>query len=177
MQLIQSRYQETFSADISPNFPDYLSHGRQGSPRAALGYARAGSAPLFLESYLDQAIETLASSALDRPVERQQIVEIGNFAAVDPYSMIELWGAAANDLAEWGDVAVATLTAPLRRMFRRIGIPFTEIAPARRERLGENAACWGSYFDQDPMVCAGIISDGQSAMRCFLGRRNRRKAA
>ena len=131
----------------------------------------------FLEAYLDAPVEDLAAIALGRPVARRQIVEIGNLAAVNPLAMIALWGAAANDLAALGDVAVATLTAPLRAMFRRIGIPIAAIAPARGERLGSAASAWGRYYDQDPWVCAGVIANGQAAINCFLERRAGRVAA
>ncbi len=177
VQLSQRRYRECFAADLLPNFPIYMSQTAAGNSTAALGYARAGTEPLFLEAYLDAPIEALAGPALRRTVSRAQIVEIGNLAAVSPQAMIALWGAAANDLAAFGDVAVATLTEPLRAMFRRVGIPVTEIAEARAERLGAAAPRWGAYFDQDPRVCAGVIADGQQAIAAFLGRRLSRKVA
>ena len=175
--MIRQRYRDCFAAELSPGFSDYIHRPGTGGSTAALGYARAADAPLFLEAYLDAPVEDLASIALDRPVARRQIVEIGNLAAVNPLAMIALWGAAANDLAALGDVAVATLTAPLRAMFRRIGIPIAAIAPARGERLGSAASAWGRYYDQDPWICAGIIADGQAAINCFVERRAARQAA
>lgn len=177
VQLIRRRYRECFAADLSPSFPAYMTSTTAGTSTAALGYARAGVEPLFLEAYLDVPIETLVGPALGRPVERPQIVEIGNLAAVSPQAMIALWGAAANDLAAFGDIAVATLTAPLRAMFRRIGVPVTEIAEARAERLGTTAERWGAYFDRDPRVCAGVIAEGQHPIAAFLSRNTRRKVA
>lgn len=53
--------------------------------------------------------------------------------------MIELWGRAANDLGSDGEVAVATLTAPLRRMVAWIAmIPQHgfDVAQHLRERWG-----------------------------------------
>ena len=114
---------------------------------------------------------------LDGAVPRKDIIEDGNFAAETAIAMIELWGAAANDLAGRSAIAVATLTAPLRRIFTRIGVPIVEIAPARPEALGAAAAEWGRYYETDPRVCAGIIREGQAAISAFLARRNRREAA
>ncbi len=175
--LIRRRYRDVFGASLTPGFGAWMHSGAQEASGAALGYRRAGEEPLFLECYLDQPVEAAVTSALGRKIDRQQIVEIGNFASDNALAMIELWGAAANDLGAGSEVAVATLTAPLRRMFARIGLPVTVIAPARPERLAAAAEEWGSYYAQDPQVCAGIIADGQQAIAAFLQRRHRREAA
>ncbi|MDR2856983.1 MAG: thermostable hemolysin [Novosphingobium sp.] len=171
------RYSTAFGADIVPGFETFLSSQAEKRPVAALGYRRAGPVPLFLEAYLDAPAERLASAALGRSVLRSQIIEIGNFAAVNGHTMIRLWGAAANDLAGAGEVAIATLTRPLRHMFARIGVPIIELAPAHRERLGSSAGIWGCYYELDPCVCVGIIADGQRAINAFLTRRHRSEAA
>jgi len=175
--LIRRKYREAFGAQLSPSFASYLGCAGSGDCGAALGYRRAGEDPLFLEAYLDEAIEDTVSRVFGRPVTRESIIEIGNFAADNAMSMVALWGAAANDLAGSGEVAVATLTSPLRRMFARIGVPIVELAEARPERLDADAAEWGSYYQTDPRVCAGLIAEGQEAIAAFLGRRQRRKAA
>jgi Thermostable hemolysin len=175
--LIRRRYHDVFSATITPGFGAWMHSGAHGASGAALGYRRACEELLFLECYLDQPVEKAVSSALGRAVSRAQIIEIGNFASDNALAMIELWGAAANDLAGGHEVAVATLTAPLRSMFGRIGLPITVLAPARPERLGGNAAAWGGYYELDPQVCAGIIADGQQAINAFQQRRLRRAAA
>ena len=142
-----------------------------------MGYRRAGTEPLFLEAYLDKPIETLVSARLRRPIERDAIIEIGNLAASNVWSMIALWGEAANDLGDTSDVVVATLTAPLRRMFARIGVPVHELVEADPAKLGSAAANWGSYYAQDPRVCAGRIAEGQRAIAQFLAKRRRESAA
>lgn len=177
LQFVGRRYRDAFGARLAPNFSAYLTCETGRESTAALGYARAGAAPLFLEAYLDDPVEALVSAAYARPVARSRIIELGNFAAINPLAMVCLWGAAANDLAARGDIAVATMTGSLRGMFRRIGVPIVELARARPDRLGKAAADWGSYFDQDPVVCAGAISDGQRALNRFLERRARREVA
>jgi hypothetical protein len=174
---LHGRYSTVFGAELSTGFETYMDCCAASRSRAALGYRRAGAEPLFLEAYLDAPVEQLAGAALGRTVIRDQMVEIGNFAADNGHVMIQLWGAAANDLAGQGEVAVATLTRPLRRMFARIGVPLVELAPAQRERLGSDAQTWGCYYDLDPRVCVSIIADGQRAINAFLNRRYRHKAA
>jgi hypothetical protein len=172
-ELIDRKYREAFGARLNPSFSDWMAQG-EGS---ALGYRRAGPDPLFLEAYLDQPVEMLVSKALGQIVDRDAIVEIGNFAADNALAMIELWGSAANDLGGSSEVAVATLTAPLRSMFARIGLPILPLAPADPARLGGAAGEWGSYYASDPMVCMGVIAEGQAAIGRFLSRRKRRLAA
>lgn len=171
--LVGRKYREVFGASVKAGYAEWMSRGQA----AALGYRRAGSDPLFLESYLDEPVEAMASRAFGRAIERTAIVEIGNFAADNALAMVDLWGSAANDLGAASEVAAATLTAPLRRMLQRIGLPLVEIASARPERLGPDARHWGSYFAQDPVICLGEIASGQAAIASFLARRARRAAA
>ena len=172
---VDDTYRRAYGARRAAVFGDYLSRG--GAGRAALGYRRAGAEPLFLEAYCDDPIETLVSAALDRTVSRDAIVEIGNLAANNAWSMIALWGEAANDLGGASEVVVATLTAPLRRMFARIGVPAYRLMAADPAKLGPAAADWGSYYAQDPCICAGPIAEGQRAIAGFLARRRRENAA
>jgi hypothetical protein len=171
------RYLEVFGASPLPSFGEYVAAGREPDRLAGLGYRRASDGGLFLESYLDEPVEVEVGKALGRSIARSDVVEIGNFAADNAFVMLELWGAAANDLAGSSEIAVATLTAPLRRIFNRIGLPFVSVRPARPERLGQGAREWGSYYQQDPQVCAGVIADGQAAIARWHGRRAPRAAA
>lgn len=172
-ELVASRYREAFGATVRPGFANWL----QVTDGAALGYRRANSGSLFLEGYLDQPVEAAVGEVLGRAIDRSAIVEIGNFAATNALAMIELWGSAANDLGAASEIAVATLTAPLRRMFERIGLPITAICPARPERLSGDLAEWGGYYELDPVVCMGVIADGQAAIAAFLARRSNRAEA
>nr|WP_166179857.1 thermostable hemolysin [Altererythrobacter segetis] len=170
---IDETFRRAYGTDKAAGYGDYAIACRHGAVRAALGYRRAGTQPLFLEAYLDEPIESIVSAKLGRPITRDAIVEIGNLAADNAWQMISLWGEAANDLGSSSEVVVATLTAPLRRMFARIGIPVHELAPADPARLDAAAGEWGSYYRTDPRVCAGSIVDGQRAIAAFLARRGR----
>lgn len=177
ISLISRKYRDVFGAMLKPAFGTYLHCGAHEESGAALGYQRAGEQPLFLERYLEQPVEQAVSGAFGRTIDRTRIVEIGNFAADNALAMVELWGAAANDLGGSSEVAVATLTAPLRRMFARIGLPILVLAPASAAFLGTEAREWGSYYELDPQVCAGMIVEGQTAISAFLQRRYNRQAA
>lgn len=173
-ELVRRRFLAAHGAQVQPAYEHMMAQSRGGVVKAALGYRRAGTAPLFLERYLDAPVEQILSRALAQDVRRDSVLEIGNLAAEDALSLVALWGAVANDLGGQCEVAVATLTADLRRMFARIGVPMLFLAPADASRIDEPAS-WGRYYDRDPWVCGGLIDEGQRAIAAFFARR--RKAA
>lgn len=169
--LISRRYGEVHSACGPMSFDHFLTSSSASGSSAALGYRVAADEPLFLETYLGEPVEVAVSRALHQSVLRHEIVELGNLAAINGLAMVDLWARAANDLSAISRVAVATLTAPVRCMFARIGLPVVELAPARPAALGEAAQHWGSYYDKDPRVCVGLIADGQEALARHAARR------
>lgn len=174
--LITNKYAQAYRATPIFDYPRFQTQQCQGKTKAALGYRRGDAGPLFLEAYLDAPVELVLETALGRRFVRRDIVEIGNLAASNAPAMIALWTRTANDLGSDAEIAVAVLTRPLRSMFRRLGIPLTEIAPAERERLGESGTVWGDYYEQDPVICAGLIADGQTRLARFGARIERLSA-
>ena len=174
-ELVRQRYAAKFGADIEPAFFEFVAHRGMSGSVAVLGYVRAGTAPLFLERYLDDPIERMVGNAFGCDVARDRIVELGNLAACSGWALVELWGKAANDLGGESEYAVATLTAPLRAMFRRIGLPLKVLAQASANRSGDSR--WGSYYESDPQVCVGRIAEGQQAIANFLAHRRKGEAA
>ena len=174
--LIEVHYRHAFGAGILPTYRHYRA---VGAPSAALGYTRAGDRvePLFLERYLDAPAEVVAAARLGRPVVRAGIVEIGHFATRTPMAMIELWEDVARTLAPNAEIAMATLTAPLRQAMGRAGVRFEVLAPATADRAGETGQHWGRYYEFDPMVCMGDIAEGLAAIARLQGRRPARRAA
>ena len=171
IRLIRCRYGAVFGARPLVDYPDLMvADGADGAAAAACGYRRATAGPLFLEAYLDSPAQVAISAALSRSVGRHDIIEIGNLASHNASAMVGLWAQAANDLAAEAEVAVAVLTAPLRRMFARLGLHLIEIAPADPVRLGKDAQQWGSYYAQDPRICVGLIAEGQEKLARFAAR-------
>jgi hypothetical protein len=137
-------------------------------PMAVLAVRSAGDEPLFLESYFSMPIEQIVSQAFDRPIGRDAIVEIGCLAAAPTPAMLRLWSEAAVSLSDRHEIAVATLTLPLRKMFARVGLSFIELAVADPQRLHDEArGRWGRYYETQPIVCAGDILAGSAALKAF----------
>jgi Thermostable hemolysin len=129
-ELIARRYAEEYQATLRFEYPGFQAQKCCGETKAALGYRRADAGGLFLEAYLEGPIESVLQDVLGRNFARRDIVEIGNLASCNVPAMVALWARTANDLGSDAEIAVAGLTAPLRAMFYRLGIPLTEIAPA-----------------------------------------------
>ncbi len=137
-------------------------------PLAALAVRQAADEKLFLETYLEQPIEVVVSAAFGRQIARSAIVEIGCLAATPTSAMLRLWSEAAIRLSDGHEIAVATLTRPLRTMFARVGLPFIELAEADPQHLHQEVRDrWGRYYEAQPVVCAGDILGGQAALAAF----------
>lgn len=167
--LIRDRYRTAHGAEPAADYPAYVSIGSPDAPLAVLGYRLAGPQPLFLEAYLSAPIEQLLTARLGRPVPRARVVELGDHASARPAATVALWREAAAALDGQADVAVAVLTAPLRAMFARLGMPLIMLAPARAEALGAAGAEWGRYYQSDPMVCAGDIAGSRRLLDRSMG--------
>ncbi len=126
---------------------------------------------LFLETYLDTPIEQALALAFAPPVVRSG-VEVGNLAVVDRggvrllFSVLTAFLYAAK--YEWVVFTVGPLVV---NTFLRLGLPLTDLGPARPERLSASERlAWGSYYDQKPHVMAGRVAGKYSGfVRSFVG--------
>ncbi|MFD2579176.1 hypothetical protein ACFSTD_12465 [Novosphingobium colocasiae] len=71
---------------------------------------------------------------------------------------------------------MATLTAPLRRMFTRMGGAAACAGTGDCCAGQRSGGVGGRYYDADPMVCAGLIAEGQRAIAGHLAARRRAAA-
>lgn len=176
LDLVTNRYAARHGASPTVAYADLRGESCGGRVCAALGYRRADRETLFLEAYLDAPVEQVLAEQFQRPVTRADIVEIGNLASCNANAMVTLWARTANDLGHDAEIAVAVLTAPLRKMFNRLGVTLIELAPADPARVASDGSDWGRYYDLDPVVCAGFIADGQERLARFSARLERNAA-
>ena len=170
---VANRFGEVHSATPVLNYPRWCAvSDARAKPAAALGYRVASEGPLFLEAYLDEPIEDLVSEAFGRLFGRGDIVEIGCLASTPTPALLKLWHQVAGRLRGQQEIAVATLTRPLRSMFARIGMPLVPLAKADPARMGDIAS-WGRYYELDPVVCAGAIEPGAAALAAYAERSGR----
>jgi len=159
---IRKSFAAAHGADIQHFMPILLClRDRFCQPRAALGLRPAQNTPLFLEHYLESPVEAVLSDAFQQPVNRRGIVEVGNLAVGEKGEVRSLILAMTAFLYaadyQW---VVFTIGPILINSFARLGLPLTDLGPARIEHLPlEERDNWGSYYQQAPRVMAGRVSD------------------
>jgi hypothetical protein len=156
-EFIARVYRQHFAARLVHFMPVLVSRHIDGRACAAAGY-RSAVEPLFLERYLPRPIEKTLAAIIGRPVAREEIVEVGQFASQCAGEGRRLMPALARHLADAGfRWAVITATAELRRLFRHQGLSALPLGDAQRRCVGEEARLWGSYYRHSPKVLAGDL--------------------
>lgn len=149
------------------HFCDVLAGCRDADGRwvAALGYTLARDGALFLEQYLDDAVEAAIGARVASPVGRGDIVEVGNLAGTDVGAARALIVAMTRHLHGLGLVWVTfTATRALLNSFARLRLVPTVLADADPARLGEAGRDWGSYYATRPQVMFGNIGFGHAQL-------------
>ncbi len=156
-QFIQEVFREAYGAKIRRFKPCLMSLRDQDNRLvAACGFRSAALGPLFLETYLDQPIEKVLAEHTGLPVERDEIVEVGNLSVTEPGGARYLITAIVDRLhatsKQW---AVFTAVPMLRNAFIKMGLNPVLLGDADKSRLpAEEQAEWGSYYEQKPQIMA-----------------------
>jgi hypothetical protein len=163
---IAASFLRAYGARLTRFFPVLMSLRHRGMLVAACGLRRASQEPLFLEAYLDGAIEHELAAATGERIPRGAIVEIGNLAVTRAGIARRLILELTLHLEQVG-LAWSTFSAvsSLRNNFVRLGIPLVALASADRDRLPPaEAALWGSYYDSRPQVAAVRVAAAHAAL-------------
>lgn len=153
---IRGVYAEHYGARVRRFAPMLVGLHDGNTLIAAAGYRRA-TQPLFLERYLDRAVEQLLAGS-GGPPPREQIVEVGHLASRRAGAGRQLILRLAQHFGQlqiqW---VVSTLTEELRNVFVRMGVKPLALGLADPARLGADAQDWGSYYAHHPLVLAGSL--------------------
>ena len=150
-EFTNNQFERRFSSRLELFHPLILSYWSNNEIQAVVGFRAARDFPLFLEQYLDEPAEVV----LD--IDRQLIVEIGGFAALNRVAALPLMRQAAGSLQQLGfTTAVCTANRPIRSCLTKLGIEFIDIGIANPELVAESSASWGSYYKSAPKVIAGF---------------------
>ncbi|MBU1191836.1 MAG: thermostable hemolysin [Gammaproteobacteria bacterium] len=160
-RFVQQVFQRSYGADITSFYPTLLSFSVRDALVGVAGFRAAGGNRLFSEQYLDQPLEQLISNFWNVPVDRNQIVEVGNLAMTSPGQARWVIAAVTVFLYSRGYRWVMfTAVNPLINAFRRLGLKPVVLASADPARLAEDGQRWGSYYAAKPSVCVGDIEAG-----------------
>jgi hypothetical protein len=158
---VRAAFARSHAAEIHTFMPSLLGF-RDGDQRlrGVTGLRPAASAPLYLEQYLDVPVEVAIASATGQPVQRTDIVEVGNLAAGNCRSAVRMvTQLPAFLLARDFSWIVFTATRTVRQILLGFGAPLVELAQASGARVAGGLDAWGAYYDHDPRVFAGYLPE------------------
>jgi len=155
---ITRKFERVYGAHLNHFLPELLRLGVSDELGAVVGIRPAGSGALFLEQYLDQPVEQSIARAFKTPVDRAQVIEIGNLAAEVPGMAYALFAVLATVLSRAGYRWVAcTATPQVELMLSKMRFSSRTLCNADPARLEEGSADWGDYYASKPRVIAGDV--------------------
>ena len=169
-RFIEQKFRYSYRAEITHHYPILMSvHDEDDNILAALGFRYANEESLFLEHYLNTPIEAALSQAYRTNISRHDVTEIGNLASDGQGASIFLFTALNAYLEQQGKtVNVVTATDFLHRYFKKLGLKSKELAKANQSLLADGGLSWGSYYDENPRVIAGHVSQVLIKLRKHL---------
>jgi hypothetical protein len=165
--LVAAVFARAYAARVRSFLPTLM--GLRAADRGLLavcGLRPAASGPLFLERYLDQAVEIALGNRSGGPARRDRIVEVGNLAVSRPGFAPALIRALTAHLArgetEW---VVFTAVPALRNAFAKLRVPLLPLGEADPVRLtAAERQDWGTYYASHPQVTAVRVATAHEAL-------------
>ena len=161
---VRTAFNRSHDADVSTFMPTLLAfRDGAGSLRGVLGIRSAADAPLYLESYLDRPVEQAIVAAGYHPVDRREVVEVGNLAAGSCLAAVRMVAQMPVQLMNRGySWIVFTATSTVHEILLGLGAPLVELGRADPLRVARQGDRWGRYYDNDPRVYAGFLPDSRA---------------
>jgi len=156
---VGAAFRRGHDATVASFMPTLLSfRGPAGDLRGVIGLRAAAPQALYLEQYLEQPVEAAISAATGQPVQRTQVVEVGNLAGANCRAAMRMVAQLPGYLLSrdycW---IVFTATRTVRGILESLGAPLVELARADGARVAAGPDRWGRYYEQDPRVLAGFL--------------------
>jgi hypothetical protein len=164
---VQDAFDAAYGARIIHFMPTLMTlRSDAGGLLAVMGLRYQTDQTLFLEQYLPHPVEHLLARTIRRSVERQSLVEVGNFAVGAAGGGRWLITALTAFLYAAGQTwAVFTCGPELQNAFRRLGIDLFDLAPADPRWLSaDERSRWGTYYDQAPRVMAANVAQSHRVL-------------
>jgi hypothetical protein len=157
-QAITRKFERAYGAHLTHFLPNLLRLNVADELGAVAGIRTARDNSLFLEQYLDRPVEQAIAAAFMTPVDRDQVVEVGNLAAIVPGHAYTLFAVLATVLSRAGYRWVAcTATPQVASMLETLHFSAQTICRADPALLNEGLDDWGSYYASRPRVMAGDV--------------------
>lgn len=143
---IRDVYRSCYGADVTQFAPRLVTVSNAAGAILCAAGIRTQEDGFFSDVYLEDG--------LGAHVPPAQVLEVVSLASTTPFPVLAM----LDVMIGWGRKrgmthGVFTATAKLRKLLNRTGMSFTAIRAADPALVGD-AARWGSYYEQDPWVCA-----------------------
>lgn len=152
---IKTVYRETYGARVA-DFAPLLAVAQRldGEEILCAAGIRTAASGFFSDAYLPCDFPTALRDIANISAPAGQIMEVVSLASTTPFPVLPM----LDKMIGWGrengmTCGVFTATAPLRRLLRRTGLGFVELATAQASKVA-NPQDWGCYYETDPKVCA-----------------------
>ncbi|QEY16962.1 hypothetical protein D0C16_13855 [Cellvibrio sp. KY-GH-1] len=163
---IHDRFAAVHHAEVTHFLPNIISLRCSGEYSAAVGLAPASTGTLFAEQYLTAPVEKVISEKLEQPIERHQIVEIGNLVSTWKGSSLLLFIVIGEVMERLGyHYVMFTGTREVKALLARLHYSPIVLADANPAVLPDGGASWGSYYDNKPQVMFGDNRPAMAAAR------------
>jgi len=165
---IQERFQDSYDADVCVFLPYLLGITNANQEiTSVIGLRPAIADTFFLENYLDQPAEQALAAATGNPVERKQIIEVGNLASRDTDSFRTLMIGLITLLDRLPDTRwmMCTVGERLIRLLQRTRFFPLVLSQAKQQCLPEKHGDWGSYYQNTRKVVAGNVAYGMRELK------------
>ena len=157
---VRSGFGTHFGACIEGFMPDLALYEHSGGTSGVIGFRSAARDALFLEQYLAEPIERVIAAVSGRAPERRDIVEVGQFVIDDRNAVPDFFRDLVPFLASRGFEWVCfTGTNRIRTILARVGFFGMPVAAATADRVRHGRDRWGTYYDNEPIVIVGRLSD------------------
>lgn len=159
-------FYNNYQAKITHFLPYLISSRTNNKLTAAVGFQPAfTNQPLFLEQYLKTTIELEISRLVNRTIDRDKIVEIGNLTSSrrGTSQILFVLNVAILHQAgfEWG---VFTATKQVLTLLDKLNLITIGIADADPDCLPDNGHSWGSYYASRPKIVAGNLAEAMTLL-------------
>ncbi len=166
--LARDQYSKHFGCELNHFYPKTFCLYKDGRLVACCGFRSAAEDDLFLEQYLDMPVEASLAIEAGDIVARSAIVEIGGLAVLNKAEAFMLMLRLAPEFQALGfSHATCTVTSPVRRCLKKLGIQSHFLANAESERVAD-ANDWGRYYQMNPCVLVGEIQPAIDRMAPLL---------
>lgn len=161
---IRAGFGQHFQACIEGFMSDLAIYQHACGAEGVIGIRDAAAEMLFLESYLDRPIEVVVRQCAGLSVRREQIAEVGQFVVSDRDIVSDFFRDLVLFLQSQGfDWVCFTGTNRIRALLSRMGFEGRPVATATRDRIVYSADDWGTYYEHEPVVVIGKLSDPQGS--------------